>query len=109
MSDCIFCKIVAGEIPAKVVYEDDEILAFEDIEPQAPVHILLIPKKHFSTLNDFTGQSASRKNRTARDPIAVMAKPLNRNSCHLLCSLMDPNESSGLALPKARIGASGCQ
>jgi histidine triad (HIT) family protein len=58
MSDCIFCKIVAGDIPAKVMYEDDEILAFEDIEPQAPVHILLIPKKHFSTLNDLTGADA---------------------------------------------------
>ena len=58
MSDCIFCKIVAGEIPAKVMYEDDEILAFEDIGPKAPVHILLIPKKHFSTLNDPEGTDA---------------------------------------------------
>ena len=58
MSDCIFCKIVAGDIPAKVVYEDDEILAFEDISPKAPVHILLIPKRHFSTLNDPDGSDA---------------------------------------------------
>lgn len=46
MSDCIFCKIIAGEIPAKKVYEDDKVLAFYDISPQAPVHILVIPKQH---------------------------------------------------------------
>ncbi len=49
---CIFCKIVNGEIPAKVVYEDDKVMAFHDINPQAPVHVLVIPKKHISTLND---------------------------------------------------------
>ena len=46
MDHCLFCKIVAGEIPSKVVYEDDLVLAFEDIDPQAPVHILVIPKRH---------------------------------------------------------------
>ncbi len=46
MSDCIFCKIVAGEIPAKKLYEDDDVVAFWDIAPQAPVHFLVIPKKH---------------------------------------------------------------
>jgi histidine triad (HIT) family protein len=46
MADCIFCKIIAGEIPCKKCYEDDEILAFHDITPQAPVHFLVIPKKH---------------------------------------------------------------
>ena len=49
---CLFCKIVAGEIPAKRVHEDDELLAFEDIKPEAPVHVLIIPKRHISTLND---------------------------------------------------------
>ncbi len=48
MSDCIFCKIANKEIPAKIIYEDDEVLAFEDIHPLAPVHVLLIPKKHIS-------------------------------------------------------------
>ena len=48
--DCIFCKIVAGEIPAKKAYEDDEVLAFHDIRPQAPVHLLLIPKAHVADL-----------------------------------------------------------
>ena len=50
MSDCIFCKIVAGEIPAKKVYEDEDILAFHDIQPLRPVHVLVIPKKHISSL-----------------------------------------------------------
>lgn len=52
MSDCIFCKIVKKEIPSKIVYEDEDILAFEDINPLAPVHILFIPKKHIATIND---------------------------------------------------------
>lgn len=52
MEDCLFCKIVDKKIPARIVYEDDEILAFEDINPQAPVHILFIPKQHMDSLND---------------------------------------------------------
>jgi histidine triad (HIT) family protein len=49
---CLFCKIVAGEIPAKRVHEDEELLAFEDIKPEAPVHVLIVPKRHIATLND---------------------------------------------------------
>ena len=49
---CLFCKMVEGEIPTNKVYEDDELLAFRDINPQAPTHILIIPKKHIATLND---------------------------------------------------------
>lgn len=50
--DCIFCKILKGEIPSEKVYEDDLVYAFKDIAPMAPVHILIIPKKHISTIND---------------------------------------------------------
>lgn len=50
MSDCIFCKIAAGQIPAKMVYEDEDIVAFPDIQPQRPVHILVIPRRHISSL-----------------------------------------------------------
>jgi histidine triad (HIT) family protein len=53
MTDCLFCKMVAGDIKPDVVYEDEQILAFRDINPQAPVHILVIPKRHITTLNDF--------------------------------------------------------
>jgi histidine triad (HIT) family protein len=52
--NCLFCKIVAGRLPADRVYEDDAILAFKDIHPQAPFHCLVIPKAHVATLNDFT-------------------------------------------------------
>lgn len=52
MTDCLFCKIAAGEIPSEKVYEDKDILAFKDIHPKGPVHLLIIPKKHYSTLND---------------------------------------------------------
>ncbi|MBK1690764.1 histidine triad nucleotide-binding protein [Ectothiorhodospira mobilis] len=54
MTDCIFCRIAQGEIPADSVYEDDGILAFRDLNPQAPVHILVIPKRHIATLNDLS-------------------------------------------------------
>ena len=54
MSDCLFCKIIAGEIPAETVYEDDDVLAFKDIAPQAPTHFLVIPKKHYYDLSEIT-------------------------------------------------------
>ncbi|OPX55466.1 histidine triad (HIT) family protein [Oceanospirillum multiglobuliferum] len=50
--DCLFCKLVAREIPADILYEDDQVIAFRDISPQAPTHVLIIPKRHISTLND---------------------------------------------------------
>jgi histidine triad (HIT) family protein len=54
MSDCIFCKIVAGEIPARKLYEDDDVLAFHDINPMARVHFMIIPKLHVASLTDAT-------------------------------------------------------
>ncbi len=59
MPDCIFCKIAAGEIPSTKVYEDEKILAFRDIEPQAPEHIIIIPKEHISSANDITAQNSA--------------------------------------------------
>ncbi|TDO09853.1 MULTISPECIES: histidine triad nucleotide-binding protein [Halomonas] len=50
--DCLFCKIIDREIPGDIVYEDDQVLAFNDINPQAPTHILIVPKQHIATLND---------------------------------------------------------
>lgn len=52
MDDCIFCKIAAGEIPADKVYENDQVVAFRDLNPQAPTHVLVIPRRHIATLND---------------------------------------------------------
>ncbi|GAB6141748.1 histidine triad nucleotide-binding protein [Methylosoma difficile] len=51
MTDCLFCKMVAGDIKPAIVFEDDKVLAFRDIHPQAPVHILVIPKQHYANLN----------------------------------------------------------
>lgn len=55
-SDCIFCKIAAGEIPSAKVYEDEQVLAFNDINPQAPVHVLVIPKKHVASVNGLAAE-----------------------------------------------------
>ncbi len=58
MSETIFTKIIAGEIPADVVFEDDQVLAFQDINPQAPIHVVIVPKRPIRTLNDLTPDDA---------------------------------------------------
>ena len=58
MSDCLFCKIVAGDIPSTKVYEDETVLAFRDIAPQAPTHILVIPKAHIASVAEITGENS---------------------------------------------------
>jgi len=57
--DCIFCHIVAGQIPSDIIYQDEDVIAFRDINPQSPVHLLIIPKKHFTSLLDLTGADAT--------------------------------------------------
>jgi histidine triad (HIT) family protein len=59
MTDCIFCKIIAGEIPASTVYEDDDVLVFDDIRPAAPVHMLIVPKRHIVSLAHITGDDTA--------------------------------------------------
>ena len=59
MSDCLFCKIVAGDIPSTKVYEDEKILAFRDIAPQAPCHVLVIPKSHIADVNGITAENSA--------------------------------------------------
>ena len=54
MNDCLFCKIIAGDIPGHLVYDDKDLVAFNDINPQAPLHVLIIPRRHIATLNDLT-------------------------------------------------------
>ncbi len=54
MNACIFCQIIRGEAPAEIIFSDDWVIVFEDINPTAPVHMLIVPKKHFTTLNDIT-------------------------------------------------------
>ena len=59
MEDCVFCKIIKGEIPSELVYEDDKVIAFNDINPAAPIHILVIPKKHIETLLDVSEEDSN--------------------------------------------------
>ncbi|MBQ3435179.1 MAG: histidine triad nucleotide-binding protein [Selenomonadaceae bacterium] len=56
MSDCIFCKIAAGEIPSQKVYEDDTVIAFKDLSPKAPIHVLIVPKKHIQSIAHFQAE-----------------------------------------------------
>ncbi len=70
MSDCIFCKIIRGDIPCAKVYEDDNVLAFDDIHPMAPVHVVMIPKNHFATLMDVD----TEKNNIMNHLIAAVQK-----------------------------------
>ncbi len=71
MTDCLFCKIVKGEIPCKKVYEDDEILAFHDIHPAAPAHCLIIPKVHLDRLS-----SATQEHATLLGRLLLQASPI---------------------------------
>lgn len=59
MKDCLFCKIIAGEIPSNKVYENDKVFAFRDINPQAPVHVLIVPKKHMDNVLECDGDTAA--------------------------------------------------
>ena len=59
MNDCLFCKIIAGEIPSKKIYEDDTVYVFEDIAPTAPIHYLLIPKQHISKLDEVNADNSA--------------------------------------------------
>ncbi len=76
MEDCLFCKIAAGQIPADIVYQDDDVIAFNDINPQAPQHILFIPRHHIASMTDLTEEDGPLLGKiyvVAKD----MAKKLN--------------------------------
>ncbi|MDR2501838.1 MAG: histidine triad nucleotide-binding protein [Oscillospiraceae bacterium] len=79
MSDCIFCKIIAGDIPSAKVYEDEHTLAFRDINPQAPTHILVVPKEHIASVAEITAESSVRAARCL-ETIAKIAGLLNLES-----------------------------
>lgn len=59
MNDCIFCRIVAGTVPSKIVYQDDQAMAFEDVNPQAPVHVLVIPRRHLRSVGEWDSRDAA--------------------------------------------------
>jgi histidine triad (HIT) family protein len=74
MSTCLFCRIASGEIPAKKVYEDDRLVAFDDINPQAPMHVLVIPRAHIATLNDLEADRDALVGEMVRRGAAIAAE-----------------------------------
>ena len=74
MSDCIFCRIVQGEIPSDIVYRDDEVVAFRDINPQAPVHILIVPSRHIAELNATSDEDAELLGKLIRVAVKLAAE-----------------------------------
>jgi len=76
MKNCIFCKIVNKEIPAEIIYEDENYIAFKDINPKAPVHILVVPKKHIATFNDISPEDTELLGKIA-EAVQQIAKDFN--------------------------------
>jgi histidine triad (HIT) family protein len=71
VAGCLFCRIVAGEIPATIVFQDDTVVAFRDITPQAPMHVLVIPRRHIASLNDLTTADDELMGRLVRTASAI--------------------------------------
>jgi histidine triad (HIT) family protein len=71
MTSCLFCRLIAREVPASVVYEDAHMVAINDIHPQAPMHVLVIPRRHIATLNDLTGEDAGLVGEMVRRAAAI--------------------------------------
>jgi histidine triad (HIT) family protein len=71
MADCLFCKIIAGEIPATVLSQDERMVVLQDINPQAPTHVLIVPRRHISTLNDLTAEDDALVGEMTRRAAAV--------------------------------------
>ena len=74
MSACLFCRIISGEIPASKVFEDDQLVAFNDINPQAPMHVLVVPREHVATLNDLTSSHNDLLGEMVRRGAAIAAE-----------------------------------
>ena len=71
---CLFCRIAAGEIPSDIVHEDDAVVAFRDVNPQAPTHLLIVPRKHIATLNDATAEDEAMLGRLQRIAAELAAR-----------------------------------
>ena len=97
---CLFCKIVAGEIPASKVYEDDRLIAFNDINPQAPMHVLVVPKQHVATLNDLSAAEDGLVGAMVRTAAAI-AKQRAKESLQLSIYALACRDQLGHGLPEA--------
>lgn len=95
MDDCIFCMIAEGKIPCRKVYEDDDVIAFDDIAPQAPIHTLIIPKKHFKNMSDGVDAATATAVFTVVPRIAEM-KGVDRSGYRVIVNNgVDANQSVG--------------
>ena len=74
MQDCLFCKIIAGQIPGKIVYQDDKVGAFRDINPQAPMHVLVVPRRHIDSLNELSAEDDGLVGELVRRGAAIAAE-----------------------------------
>ena len=90
MNSCIFCKIINGEIPSTVVYEDENVFAFRDINPQAPVHILVVPKEHIASVAELTPEN-SRHAAKCLEAIAAIAKSEGLDNGYRVISNIGPD------------------
>ena len=88
MEDCIFCKIIAGEIPSTKVWEDDNFFAFKDINPVAPVHVLVIPKKHIQSIADLTPDDAAAVGQHPRHQIRFLVIGLPEYKPHIVVQII---------------------
>jgi histidine triad (HIT) family protein len=73
-NDCLFCKIISGQIPGSIVYQDDRLVAFNDINPQAPMHVLIMPRRHIPSLNELTAQDDGLVGEMVRRAAALAAE-----------------------------------
>lgn len=71
--NCLFCRIISGDVPARKVVEDDDLVAFHDINPQAPVHVLIVPRRHIATLNDLAPEDDALVGRMMRRAVSIAA------------------------------------
>ena len=74
MADCLFCKIVAGQIPATIVFQDDHVVAFKDITPRAPTHVLIVPRRHIASLNDLVADDDALVGEMVRAAATIASK-----------------------------------
>ena len=74
MADCLFCKIVAGQIPATIVFQDDHVVAFKDITPRAPTHVLIVPRRHIASLNDLVTDDDALVGEMVRTAATIASK-----------------------------------
>ncbi len=86
MSDCLFCRIIAGEIPSSKIYEDEQCFAFKDIAPQAPTHFLVIPKEHIGSVSEVTAENSSVVGHIF-EVIAKLAKEQNLESYRVVSNI----------------------